>query len=96
MMESSYHGMGGDSKHKSSMASTAFMFNKNLSQKTSPKDVKHANIFISGNQSKMRKTAAVVGFTFLSGRVSADLMEEFVKPGPTGFKSVEQRQKVIS
>ena len=64
MMESSYHGMGGDSKHKSSMASTAFMFNKNLSQKTSLRDVKPSNVFKSGYQSKMRKTAAVVGFTF--------------------------------
>jgi len=45
MLESSYNGMGGDSKHKSSMASTAFMFNKNLAQKTPLKVGKTSNIF---------------------------------------------------
>ena len=63
MIDSSYHGMGGYSMHKSSMASTAFMFNKNLAQKTPLKDAKPSNIFKSGYQSKMRKTAAV-GFAF--------------------------------
>jgi hypothetical protein len=63
MIDSSFNGIGGDSKHKSSMASTAFMFNKNLAQKTPLKDAKTSNIFKSGFQSKMRKTAAV-GFAF--------------------------------
>jgi hypothetical protein len=45
------------------MASTAFMFNKKLAQKTPLKDAKPSNFFKSGYQSKMRKTAAV-GFAF--------------------------------
>jgi hypothetical protein len=65
------------------------MFNKSLASKTPMKSGK-----ILGQLTPMRKT--VIGFAFQSGRVSADLMNEYVENGNIAVKNAEQRQKAIS
>ena len=42
----------------------------------------------------MKKT--VINFSFQSGRISADLMNEYVESGNVGSKIADQRQKPTS
>jgi hypothetical protein len=65
------------------------MFNKNLASKTPTKSGK-----INAQQNLMKKT--VISFAFQSGRVSADLMSEYLESGNNALKNADQRLKPTS